>query len=259
MDRRPRPNRRGHRCVAHPRHSRGLPRRPPRPDRHTRRVHRLRVVAAPRSRTDEAAGIPVGLEPIVNQLIDTTDGAQAVLDAVPGLGISFDPSHLEVTTHDVTDAASRLGSGTIIAALKDATGNQDDFSFPALGTGDIDFVDMLRTLKSGGFHGDVVAEGAHRGHHPGCGDVTGADQRPLQGHRRSPASARWVVSAEEGCRMWCAPFSPIMIEGAWVLPLIRVGITAASMTRRPSRPRIRSCWSTTAVSDSPIVQVPTGW
>jgi len=28
---------------------------------------------------------------------------------------------------------------------------------------------------------------------------------------------------------------------------------------RPSRQRTRSCWSTTAISSSPILQEPTGW
>ena len=43
-----------------------------------------------------------------------------------------------------------------------------------------------------------------------------------------------------------------------MFPLIRVGMMDASMTRRPSRPRTRSCWSTTAISSSPILQEPTG-
>ena len=90
--------------------------------------------------------------------------------------------------------------------------------------------------------GDVVAQGPHRRDHPSRGDVTGADQRPAQArlaHCRSPtfapaaASLVFAVVVGPPCRMWCAPFSPTMIDGAWVLPLISVGITEASMTRRP--------------------------
>lgn len=104
----------------------------------------------------------IALEPIVNQLISTTSGALDVLRDVPGLGISFDPSHLHVTTHDVTDAAERLGERTMIAALKDATGQPDDFAFVQLGTGDIDFVSMVTGLRNTGFDGDLVVE--HESH-----------------------------------------------------------------------------------------------
>lgn len=107
-------------------------------------------------------GVAVGLEPIVRQLIATTDSALDVLNAVPGLGVSFDPSHLKVTTHDVTDAARRLGDRTIIVALKDGEGDPDRFTFPPLGTGNIDFVEMLSTLREYGFDGTVVVE--HEAH-----------------------------------------------------------------------------------------------
>lgn len=110
----------------------------------------------------EPLGVTVGLEPIVRQLISTTDAALDMLGQVPGLGISFDPSHLEVTTHDVTDAAERLGSRTVIAALKDAEGEPDRFTFPALGAGQVNFVEMLQTLRSRGFDGTVVVE--HEAH-----------------------------------------------------------------------------------------------
>jgi len=110
----------------------------------------------------ESLGVTVGLEPIVRQLIATTDGALKILDAVPGLGISFDPSHLEVATHDVTDAARRLGSRTVIVALKDGEGSPDRFTFPELGTGDIDFIEMLRTLREARYDGDIVVE--HEAH-----------------------------------------------------------------------------------------------
>lgn len=110
----------------------------------------------------EPLGVTVALEPIVRQLISTTEQALDVLSAVPNLGISFDPSHLEVATHDVTDAARRLGDRTVIVALKDAEGDPDRFSFPALGSGNIDFIEMLRTLGGQGFNGTVVVE--HEAH-----------------------------------------------------------------------------------------------
>ena len=55
-----------------------------------------------------------------------------------------------------------------------------------------------------------------------------------------------------------APFSPIMIAGALVLPEVIAGMIEASTTRRPSMPRTRNLSSTTAIASSPILQVPTG-
>lgn len=110
----------------------------------------------------EPLGVSVSLEPIANQLIATTDRAEQLLAEIPGLGISFDPSHLYVTTHDVADAARRLGSRVTTAALKDGRGDPDEFAFPFLGEGEIDFVEMLVTLREQGFEGAASVE--HEAH-----------------------------------------------------------------------------------------------
>ena len=51
--------------------------------------------------------------------------------------------------------------------------------------------------------------------------------------------------------------SPIMIDGAFVLPVVTIGIIDASATRRPSMPCTRSRGSTTAAASVPILHVPT--
>src|SRR5688572_14495094 len=55
-----------------------------------------------------------------------------------------------------------------------------------------------------------------------------------------------------------AHFSPIMMVGALVLPLVSVGMIEASATRRPAMPWTRNWASTTAIGSAPILQVPTG-
>jgi sugar phosphate isomerase/epimerase len=107
-------------------------------------------------------GITVALEPIVNQLVSTTDQMLSIARAVPGLHVSFDPSHLQVTTHDVTDAAHRLGPIVSNAAIKDAVGTRQDFKFLAPGHGEVDFVAMLAALADAGFDGYVSVE--HEAH-----------------------------------------------------------------------------------------------
>ena len=51
--------------------------------------------------------------------------------------------------------------------------------------------------------------------------------------------------------------SPIMIDGAFVLPVVTIGMIDASATRRPSMPCTRSRGSTTAAASVPILHVPT--
>jgi hypothetical protein len=53
-------------------------------------------------------------------------------------------------------------------------------------------------------------------------------------------------------------FSPIMMQGALVLPLVSVGMIEASATRRPSMPCTYNSLFTTASASLPILQVPTG-
>ncbi len=55
-----------------------------------------------------------------------------------------------------------------------------------------------------------------------------------------------------------AAFSPIIAEGAWVLPLMRSGMIEASATRKDSTPRTLNVGSTTERSSPPMRQVPTG-
>ena len=56
-----------------------------------------------------------------------------------------------------------------------------------------------------------------------------------------------------------AAFSAIIMVGALVLPPMSLGMTEASITRKPSTPRTLNSQSTTDVGSLPMRHDPTGW
>ncbi len=118
-------------------------------------------------------GIQLALEPILNQRIGTTDAMLAAIRRIPNLRVNFDPSHLEVMEHNIPDAAERLGPFVCHVHMKDATGTPDNFSFVPLGSGNIGFDRMLRTLQAEGYDGYLSVE--HESHYFG-GDTRPATQ-----------------------------------------------------------------------------------
>ena len=80
----------------------------------------------------------------------------------------FDPAHYLVRGDDVTAAYRELAPKVRHIHAKDALGRLEDFEFPPLGEGEIDFGSLMQAVKDTGFAGYVALEyeGFAWGHKP---------------------------------------------------------------------------------------------
>ena len=79
-------------------------------------------------------------------------------EGLEGLGVLFDPAHYHVRGDSVLDAYLALSDRVKHMHAKDARGNSEDFGFPPLGEGQIDFARLITTMVSGGFSGYISIE-----------------------------------------------------------------------------------------------------
>ena len=74
------------------------------------------------------------------------------------LGVLFDPAHYHVRGDSVLAAYLALGDKVKHMHAKDARGDRENFGFPPLGEGDVDFKGLIRTMVANGFDGYISVE-----------------------------------------------------------------------------------------------------
>lgn len=103
-------------------------------------------------------------------LVHDLAGMQKLMaeEGMDTLQVLFDPAHYHVRGDDVADAFRTLGPRIRHMHAKDASGYVEDFEFPPLGLGDIDFRALLHTAVDVGYTGYVALEyeGFAWGHRP---------------------------------------------------------------------------------------------
>ncbi len=118
-----------------------------------------RIVAAA-----ERAGAILALEPVFGQVVNDYFTLSEMLRRIPSsaLRVNFDPSHLFLARNDIPWAVRQLGARIVHCHLKDAVGVPgmpgDQFLFPLLGEGAIDWPAVLAAFDDAGYRGPLTVE-----------------------------------------------------------------------------------------------------
>ena len=108
----------------------------------------------------DSSGVRIGLESVWGSLARSGERSQRMLDSVPDLGVTFDPSHFVLTGDDIPQWAHAWKDRIVHVHLKDGFGVQDseDFFFPLLGEGRVPWQQLLTTLADDGYDGYASIE-----------------------------------------------------------------------------------------------------
>lgn len=79
-------------------------------------------------------------------------------DGLEALGVLFDPGHYHVRGDSVVDAYRALSERVVHVHAKDARGNPEDFEFPPLGMGEIDFDALLGAMMAAEYSNYISVE-----------------------------------------------------------------------------------------------------
>ena len=134
--------------------------------------HDLRVEMAKAAALAEAAGVRLGIEPELANVVDSAAAARRLIDEIasPSLAVVLDPANLfeladAATQRDLVARAVDLLADRIVMAHakdRDAAGG-----FATAGQGVIDFSHFIGCLRAVGFDGDMVTHGLTEAEAPG--------------------------------------------------------------------------------------------
>ena len=120
----------------------------------------------------EVAGIRLGIEPELANVVDGATRARALIDSLqsPALAIVLDPANLfevEPLTRQreiLSQAVDLLADRITMAHAKD---RDPQGGFATAGQGVVDFPHFLSCLRAAGFDGDLVTHGLSQAEAPG--------------------------------------------------------------------------------------------
>lgn len=121
-------------------------------------VTALRELAAHGEKLGVTLAIEAGSFP--GSLVHNQSRLQKLLsyEGLSGLGVLYDPSHFHVRGDAEVNVYRALQSKIVHVHLKDARGNQEDFEFPPLGAGDVDFAALLDAVRATDYQGYLSVE-----------------------------------------------------------------------------------------------------
>ena len=121
-------------------------------------VAALRHLIAHASRLGVILAVEAGSSP--GSLLHNLSRMQYLLshDGLDTLGVLFDSGHYLVRGDSVIDAFKALSQRAVHVHAKDAMGNPEDYEFPPLGQGDVDFDGLLGAMAAAGYAGYISIE-----------------------------------------------------------------------------------------------------
>ncbi len=105
-------------------------------------------------------GVRLAFEAAVNQLVANGIDLDNLIHEVGSkkLYVNFDPSHLVLYGEAASDSAMRFADRIVHVHAKDAKGRPNNFEFPPLGAGVVDFRSLIRVLTKIRYDGFISVE-----------------------------------------------------------------------------------------------------